>query len=115
MVSCQCKRCGKLLENKSFNDLFVGIHSRMRMLERFVLPSAKGNLSDANIHTKINQEVNYLKRELLAPDVISIYNYVDNKGSRKAENICSPKVVLNDTIIALDDNGKIHTLFANVK
>lgn len=124
-IEANLNRLTSLLNNEKFTNFFASTHSRMRLIERFVLtnfePQELKSMAmadnkqktsfDKKITKGILNSISSIKKSIQYTKEIEIYNYVVNKGSKKGRNICYPRVVVNDYTLGLNDDGQIYTIF----
>lgn len=128
-VEANLRRLTDLLNNDNFSELFASTHSRMRLIERYVLndfetvnydhinnDKAKEKEKfklDKNLNKAIVSAINSLKREIQYAKEIDIYNYRVGNPNYKAKYDCFARIILYDNTIGLNKEGKIDTLFIN--
>lgn len=100
----------ELLNNEKFTDFIVTTHARMRFLDRFVLEDDnwKGK-TNKTLKAITTRAVNTLEKSLNSTPYLQFINYSTYKSD---DAKYGARVNFhNDTVIGLDENGYIHTMF----
>ena len=103
----------ELLNNENFADFIVTTHARMRFIDRFIFNDnnwqAKSSKALKSITTRA---IKRLEESLAKTPYLQFINYYTSK-SVSAEDVKYGARVnfFNDTVIGLDENGYIHTMF----
>lgn len=110
--STKLNELADILNNESFKDLLITTHSRMRFIERFVF-DIPVNITKTHRSIKYNttSAINYLKRELSHSNNIVIKNYSTENLSKDNVKSGAQVELNNNTIIGLDAEGHIHTIY----
>ena len=75
---------------------------------------AKRKMSVTELAEKVGitmANISILKKQIQNAKEIDVYNYVANKDSKKIAQISLAKIILDDVVISLNNNGEIHTIF----
>ena len=110
--STKLNELADILNNEAFKDLFVTPHSRMRFIERIVF-DVPVNITKTHRSIKYNttSAINYLKKELTHSNNIVIKNYSSDNLSKDNVKSGAQVELNNNTIIGLDSEGHIHTIY----
>lgn len=102
----------KILNNATFDDFVDGVHGRMRFIERIVFKNKKlTGLKSYDIKKATNTEIYNLKAKIENLAYIDMFNYSATNNADRSKNKYSPKVIIDDVTIALNDNARIHTIY----
>ena len=124
-IEVNLDRLADLMNTDKFSGFFSSTHSRMRLFERFVLENYDSEilfeasesdektqkLFDKSLKKGVLDNISILKKQIQNAKEIDVYNYVANKDSKKIAQISLAKIILDDVVISLNNNGEIHTIF----
>lgn len=110
--SYQLEELMKILNNATFEGFIDGVHARMRFIERIVFKNKKLiGLKSYDVKIATNNEIKTLKSKIENMAYIDMYNYSATKNEDRLKNKYSPKVIIDDVTIALNNNARIHTIY----
>lgn len=101
-----------LLNNERFNDFIETPHARMRFMDRFVFDDNKWQKEIKGLKKSTTDAIKRLDKSLAETPFLQFVNYCTDKfGSSVSSKYGARVLFLNDTVIAVDDKGHIHTMF----
>ena len=103
----------ELLNNEKFENFIVTTHARMRFIDRFIFDNEnwKGKTSKT-LKSITTRAINKLENSLEKSAYLQFINYCTDKTIPSEKAKYGARInFFNDTIIGLDENGHIHTMF----
>lgn len=102
----------ELLNNDNFSDFIVTTHARMRFVDRFVFNEDKWQKPSKVLKSITTKAINRLESSLAKTPYLQFINYSTEKSSQSDNAKYGARVnFYHDTVIGLDENGHIHTMF----
>ena len=101
----------KIIQNKAFDNLFEGVHSRLRFIERFVFDTPRNTCkTDYEIKQITSRKITRFIKTLESAKEINVGNYTASDIKRKGYK-CAPKLIIKDYEFSLDKNSRVRTIF----